>query len=97
MKAELSIELISYFAPNCPKRIVTPNCPRRIVRAELSAPNCPSPNCPGTVQPPSPEVNPLNFCCCYKSLKMHKISPKPVEDHKSKLPIFVWLRWQQIH
>src|SRR6218665_3685620 len=41
MKAELSIKLISYFAPNCPRRIVAPNCPRqivqrRIVRAELS-------------------------------------------------------------
>src|SRR6218665_1798797 len=46
MKAEFSIKLISYFAPNCPRRIVAPNCPRRIVqrrfvRAELSAPNCP--------------------------------------------------------
>src|SRR6218665_158804 len=53
MKAELSIKLLSYFAPNCPRRIVAPNCPRRIVqrrnvRAELSAPNCPAPNCPGT-------------------------------------------------
>src|SRR6218665_2531203 len=41
MKAELSIKLISYFAPNCPRRIVAPNCPRRIVqrrivRSELS-------------------------------------------------------------
>src|SRR6218665_1601409 len=36
MKAELPIKLISYFAPNCPRRIVAPNCPRRIVRAELS-------------------------------------------------------------
>src|SRR6218665_1962928 len=54
MKAELSIKLILYFAPNCPRRIVAPNCPRRIVqrrivRAELSAPNCPAPNCPGTI------------------------------------------------
>src|SRR6218665_2962024 len=53
MKAEFSIKLISYFAPNCPRRIVAQNCPRRIVqrrivRAELSAPNCPAPNCPGT-------------------------------------------------
>src|SRR6218665_438171 len=34
MKAEFSIKFISYFAPNCPRRIV--------------APNCPAPNCPGT-------------------------------------------------
>src|SRR6218665_121236 len=55
MKAKFSIKLISYFAPNCPRRILAPNCPRRIVqrrivRAELSAPNCPAPNCPGTVE-----------------------------------------------
>src|SRR6218665_394249 len=53
MKAGVSIKLILYFAPNCPRQIVapncpTPNCPCRIVRAELSAPNCPPPNCPDT-------------------------------------------------
>src|SRR6218665_963563 len=36
MKAELSIKLLSYFAPNCPRRIVARNYPRRIVRAEIS-------------------------------------------------------------
>ena len=36
MKAELSIKLLSYFAPNCPRRIVALNGPHRIVRAELS-------------------------------------------------------------
>ena len=35
MKAELSIKLISYFAPNCPRRIVAPNCPRRIVQRRI--------------------------------------------------------------
>src|SRR6218665_2595467 len=40
MKAELSIKLISYFAPNCPQKIVAPNCP---------TPNCPAPNCPDTI------------------------------------------------
>src|SRR6218665_2681306 len=75
MKAEFSIKLILYFAPNCPQQIVAPNCPtpnslRRIIRAELSAPNCPAPNCPA---PNCPAPN------CPDTPTQH--SPIPVSWH----------------
>jgi len=51
----LFIKSISYFAPNCSRRIVATNCPRRIVQwrivraelfnGELSASNCSMANC----------------------------------------------------
>src|SRR6218665_830834 len=82
MKAELSIKLISYFAPNCPRRIVAPNCPRRIVqrrivRAELSAANCPAPNCPGTVHLQPLKEN-LDSQETYQNLNVKGVKSDPI-------------------